>query len=151
MLSNGDALALIDFTLSRALAANPFLAGYNPSHIWKLYLTGSNPGSNIAVDITHPQGVWVERVKMFPEVKDDALKRMSYIEGHLAGIRKMLEEDKYCVDVLKQTYAVRRAIEKMESLLLEGHLKSCVVDGIRSGRAEAIVDELKDLYILSNK
>ena len=100
---------------------------------------------------THPQGVWVERVKMFPEVKDDALKRMSYIEGHLAGIRKMLEEDKYCVDVLKQTYAVRRAIEKMESLLLEGHLKSCVVDGIQSGRAEAIVDELKDLYILSNK
>ena len=72
-------------------------------------------------------------------------------EGHLAGIRKMLDEDKYCVDVLKQTYAVRRAIEKMESLLLEGHLKSCVVEGILSGRAEEIVDELKDLYILSNK
>ena len=88
---------------------------------------------------------------MFAEVKSDALKRMSYIEGHLAGIRKMLEEDKYCVDVLKQTYAVRRAIEKMESLLLEWHLKSCVIDGIKSGHAEAIVDELKDLYILSNK
>ncbi len=88
---------------------------------------------------------------MFSEVKQDALKRMSYIEGHLAGIRKMLDEDKYCVDVLKQTYAVRRAIEKMESLLLEGHLKSCVVEGIRSGRAEEIVEELKDLYILSTK
>ncbi len=88
---------------------------------------------------------------MFPEVKEDALKRMSYIEGHLAGIRKMLDEDKYCVDVLKQTYAVRRAIEKMESLLLEGHLKSCVVEGIKTGRAEEIVGELKDLYILANK
>ena len=88
---------------------------------------------------------------MLSEVKQDALKRMSYIEGHLAGIRKMLDEDKYCVDVLKQTYAVRRAIEKMESLLLEGHLKSCVVVGIRSGRAEEIVEELKDLYILSTK
>ncbi|MCH2502611.1 MAG: metal-sensitive transcriptional regulator [Dehalococcoidia bacterium] len=88
---------------------------------------------------------------MLSEVKQDALKRMSYIEGHLAGIRKMLDEDKYCVDVLKQTYAVRRAIEKMESLLLEGHLKSCVVEGIRSGRAEEIVEELKDLYILSTK
>jgi len=88
---------------------------------------------------------------MLSEVKQDALKRMSYIEGHLAGIRKMLEEDKYCVDVLKQTYAVRRAIEKMESLLLEGHLKSCVVEGIRSGRAEEIVEELKGLYILSTK
>ena len=88
---------------------------------------------------------------MFSEVKQDALKRMSYIEGHLAGIKKTLDEDKYCVDILKQTYAVRRAIEKMESLLLEGHLKSCVVEGIQSGRAEEIIDELKDLYILSNK
>ena len=88
---------------------------------------------------------------MLSEVKQDALKRMSYIEGHLAGIRRMLDEDKYCVDVLKQTYAVRRAIEKMESLLLEGHLKSCVVEGIRSGRAEEIVEELKGLYILSTK
>ena len=88
---------------------------------------------------------------MFPEVKGDALKRLSYIEGHLTGIRKMLDEDKYCVDILKQTYAVRRAIEKMESLLLEGHLKSCVLEGIQSGRAEEIVDELKDLYILANK
>ena len=88
---------------------------------------------------------------MFPEVKGDALKRLSYIEGHLIGIRKMLDEDKYCVDILKQTYAVRRAIEKMESLLLEGHLKSCVVEGIQSGRAEEIVDELKGLYILANK
>ncbi len=88
---------------------------------------------------------------MFTEVKEDALKRLSYIEGHLSGIRKMLDEDKYCVDILKQTYAVRRAIEKMESLLLEGHLKSCVVEGIQTGRAEEIVEELKDLYILSNK
>ena len=88
---------------------------------------------------------------MFPEVKKDALKRLSYIEGHLSGIRKMLDEDKYCVDILKQTFAVRRAIEKMESLLLEGHLKSCVVEGIQTGRAEEIIEELKDLYILSNK
>ena len=88
---------------------------------------------------------------MFTEVKEDALKRLSYIEGHLAGIRKMLDEDKYCVDILKQTYAVRRAIEKMESLLLEGHLKTCVVEGIQTGRAEEIVAELKDHYILSNK
>ena len=88
---------------------------------------------------------------MITEVKTDALKRLSYIEGHLSGISKMLEEDKYCVDVLKQTYAVRRAIEKMESLLLEGHLKSCVVEGIQTGRAEEIIGELKDLYILSNK
>ena len=88
---------------------------------------------------------------MLQEAKTDALKRLSYIEGHLSGIRKMLEEDKYCVDVLKQTYAVRRAIEKMESILLEGHLHTCVVDGIKSGREEDVVGELRDLFILANK
>ncbi len=88
---------------------------------------------------------------MLPEAKTDALKRLSYIEGHLSGIRKMLEEDKYCVDVLKQTYAVRRAIEKMESILLEGHLHTCVVEGIKNGREEDVVGELRDLYILANK
>ena len=85
------------------------------------------------------------------DAKSDALKRLSYIEGHLTGIRKMLDEDKYCVDILKQTYAVRRAIEKMEAVLLEGHLNTCVVEGIRGGREEQVVGELKDLYILANK
>ena len=88
---------------------------------------------------------------MLPEVKADALKRLNYIEGHLSGIRKMLEEEKYCVDVLKQTYAVRRAIEKVEGMLLEGHLHTCVVDGIKNGREEEVLGELKDLYILVNK
>ena len=67
-----------------------------------------------------------------PEAKKDALKRLSYIEGHLAGIRRMVEEDKYCVDVLKQTFAVRRAIQKLEGRLLEGHLHSCVIEGAPS-------------------
>ena len=88
---------------------------------------------------------------MISDSKKEALKRLSYIEGHLTGIRKMLEEDKYCVDVLKQTYAVRRAIEKMEGILLEGHLHSCVIEGIKTGREEQVLDELKDLYILANK
>ncbi len=88
---------------------------------------------------------------MLSDSKTEALKRLSYIEGHLSGIRKMMDEDKYCVDILKQTYAVRRAIEKMESILLEGHLHSCVVEGIKTGREDQVVDELRDLYLLANK
>ena len=88
---------------------------------------------------------------MLSDNKTEALKRLNYIEGHLTGIRKMLEEDKYCVDVLKQTYAVRRAIEKMEGILLEGHLHSCVIDGIKTGREEQVLEELKGLFILANK
>jgi DNA-binding FrmR family transcriptional regulator/copper chaperone CopZ len=57
---------------------------------------------------------------MQADTKSDVLKRLNFIEGHLAGIRRMVEADKYCVDVLKQTYAVRRAIEKMENIMLSG-------------------------------
>ena len=88
---------------------------------------------------------------MKPEVRADVLKRLSFVEGHLAGIRKMIEEDKYCVDVLKQTFAVRRAIEKMEALMLEGPLNACVVDGVRQGREKQVISELMDLYELANR
>ena len=88
---------------------------------------------------------------MEPDVQNDALKRLSYIEGHLAGIRKMLEEDRYCVDILKQTHAVRRAVEKMEASILEGHLKTHVVEGIKAGNEPQILSELMELYDMAAK
>ena len=88
---------------------------------------------------------------MLPEVKQEALKRLSYVAGHLEGVRRMVEEESYCVDVLKQTHAIRRAIEKVEGLLLDGHLHTCVVDGIQDGRQEQVVGELLELYKVSNK
>ena len=83
--------------------------------------------------------------------KKDLLNRLATIEGHIKGIRKMVEEDQYCVDILKQTYAVHRAIDKLESLLLHGHLKSCVVQGIHEGREEEVLGELGDLYDLAQR
>ena len=80
----------------------------------------------------------------------DVLKRLSYIEGHLKGVRKMVDEGQYCVDVLKQTYAIRRAIEKMEAKMLNGHLHHCVVEGIEAGDT-TVLDELSELYELANK
>lgn len=83
--------------------------------------------------------------------KDDALKRLNMIEGHLRGIRKMVEEDTYCVDVLKQTYAVQRAIEKFEQVILRNHLNHCVPDGIREGRDEEVLSELAELFTLAQR
>ena len=79
----------------------------------------------------------------------DIIKRLNYIEGHLGGIRKMVEDDAYCVDILRQTYAVRKSIEKMEALLLEGHLHGCVPEGIKAGREDAVIAELVQLYNLA--
>ena len=81
--------------------------------------------------------------------RQDALKRLSYIEGHVAGIRKMVAEDKYCIDILRQTHAVRKALEKLEALILEGHLRTCVPEGIKEGREEAVIQELIQLYTIA--
>ena len=83
--------------------------------------------------------------------KHDALKRLAYIEGHLKGIRKMVEEDQYCVDILKQTHAVKRALDKFDALLLKGHLAGCVREGFHEGRDEQVIGELNELFDLSRR
>jgi len=84
-------------------------------------------------------------------VRAQVLRRLSSIAGHVSGIRKMTEDDRYCVDILKQSYAVRKALEKLEAVILEGHLRSCVVEGIRGDDAPQIIDELMQLYAHSNR
>ncbi len=99
----------------------------------------------------HNHAGTVDRAPVSTSAKPDVLRRLAYIDGHLQGVRRMVEEDKYCVDVLKQTYAVRRAIEKLEALILENHLQGCVVEGIKEGREDAVIGELLDLYELAGK
>ncbi len=87
--------------------------------------------------------------EMQEDRRRDALKRLSYIEGHVAGIRRMVEEDKYCIDILRQTHAVRKSLEKLEAVILEGHLRTCVPEGIRGDREEAVIQELIQLYTIA--
>ena len=88
---------------------------------------------------------------MTGETKDDAIKRLSYMQGHLEGVRRMVEDDKYCVDILKQLYAVRRAAEKLGAVLLQDHLNTCVVSGVKDGREQEVLRELAELYTLAGK
>jgi DNA-binding FrmR family transcriptional regulator len=83
--------------------------------------------------------------------KKDVLNRLATIEGHLKGIRKMVDEDQYCVDILKQVYAVERALQKFEAVLLDGHLRGCVIEGFHEGRDQAMVEELAELFELSRR
>ena len=82
-------------------------------------------------------------------IKEEAVKRLNYIEGHLAGVRKMVEEGRYCVDVLKQTFAIRKSLEKLDSLMLAGNFRNCVPEGMRNGGEEQVVSELIELYNLA--
>ncbi len=83
---------------------------------------------------------------MKAETKAEAVRRLKYAQGHLNGILTMVEQEKYCVDLLKQLFAVRKALEKVENVLLEGHLNSCVVEGIQAGRQEEVFKELLEVY-----
>jgi DNA-binding FrmR family transcriptional regulator len=100
---------------------------------------------------THTNQAAFHRMPVNTSAKPDILRRLAYIEGHLQGVRRMIEEDQYCVEVLKQTYAVRRAVEKMEARILENHLQGCVVEGIRSGNEDAVIGELVDLYEIAGR
>jgi CsoR family transcriptional regulator, copper-sensing transcriptional repressor len=83
--------------------------------------------------------------------KKHILNRLATIDGHLKGIRKMVEEDQYCVDIVKQSYAVERALKAFEAALLEGHLASCVPNGFKEGRDQEMIRELGELFELSRK
>ena len=71
----------------------------------------------------------------------DLIHRLNRMEGQIRGIRSMVEDERYCVDILTQVSAVKSALDAFSRVLLNNHIKSCVVEDIQSGREEA-VDEL---------
>ena len=68
----------------------------------------------------------------------DLLNRLSRIEGQVRGIRKMVENDAYCTDILVQVSAVNAALNSFNKVLLANHIRTCVADDIRSGKEETI-------------
>lgn len=74
----------------------------------------------------------------------DLVNRLNRIEGQVRGIKGMVENDVYCVDILTQVSAVQSALNSFNKVLLGNHIKSCVVSDIREGKEEA-VDELLEI------
>lgn len=77
-----------------------------------------------------------------PEFKD-LITRLNRLEGQIRGIRNMVEEHRYCVDILTQVSAVHSALNAFEKTLLQNHIQTCVVDHIRQGD-DTVVEELCD-------
>ena len=72
------------------------------------------------------------------------IDRLSRIEGHVKGIKKMVEDDRDCPDLLHQLGAVKAAINKTGELILEDHIESCMLDAVNEGTTEQYVKELKE-------
>lgn len=75
------------------------------------------------------------------EMKANLQSRLNRIEGQIRGVKSMIERDVYCDDVLNQIAAIQSALNSVGKLLLEGHMKSCIIERIEAGEHE-VVDEL---------
>jgi len=86
---------------------------------------------------------------MLPSEADlKLLRRLKRIEGQVRGIHKMVEDERYCVDILTQIAAVRAALDKVGLSILEKHTHGCVQKAIKSGDGDEIIDELMDVIRL---
>lgn len=77
-------------------------------------------------------------------VQRDALNRLKTVRGHLDGIIRMVEEDAYCVDLMKQVSAAQSSLEKVNRLILRNHLETCFSEAVAEGRGHAAIAELMD-------
>lgn len=77
--------------------------------------------------------------------KEDLIKRLRRIEGQVRGIQRMVEEDKYCVDILVQISAVRSALDRVGLILLEDHTRGCVARAIKNEDGDRAIAELTDV------
>ena len=82
---------------------------------------------------------------------DATIKRLRRIEGQVRGIARMLEEDRYCIDVLHQMQAVKAALARAESEVLKAHAATCVEQAIASGAADAQREKVSELIDLFDK
>ena len=81
------------------------------------------------------------------EIKPATLRRLRRIEGQIRGLQKMVEEDRYCADIITQVASVQEALRGVARQLMRNHLKHCATNAIRTGpkEAEVMYDELLDL------
>jgi DNA-binding FrmR family transcriptional regulator len=92
-------------------------------------------------------------VAVDPDVKSRNLKRLRRIEGQVRGLQKMIDDDRYCADILTQISSVQEALRGVGRELMRNHLKHCATGAIRAGgkQADGMYDELVDLMYTHNR
>ena len=84
----------------------------------------------------------------------EAIQRLKSIEGHLRGVQRMLEEDVYCIDVIRQLQAVQAALNKVSTMILDEHLNSCLITAVRGedpAERERVLHEIAEVFETANK
>ena len=85
---------------------------------------------------------------------EDALKRLKNAEGHIRGIQRMIEDGKYCIDIMQQIQAVQAALNKVSTIILEEHLHSCLITAVRGDDPtdrERVLKEISNIFDAATK
>ncbi|MCL5428685.1 MAG: metal-sensitive transcriptional regulator [Chloroflexi bacterium] len=85
---------------------------------------------------------------------EQAAKRLKTIEGHVRGIQRMLDEDAYCIDIIRQIQATQSALNKVSQIVLENHMHDCVITAVRGEDAEErerVLSEIAEVYEAATK
>ena len=85
------------------------------------------------------------------EHKKQAIRRLRLAAGQIRGLERMVENDKYCVDIIHQSLAVKKALSSFEDFILKNHLSTHVVEQMKSGKSSKAVDEILLIYKLSKR
>lgn len=91
---------------------------------------------------------------METETKRKVVNRLASIAGHVEGVRRMVEQDAYCIDAIRQLQAVQAALSKVEALILDAHLRTCVTTAVRGedpDERERVLREISDVFSASNR
>jgi DNA-binding FrmR family transcriptional regulator len=80
----------------------------------------------------------------YDDRREQLLKRVNRLEGQVRGIGRMIEEDRYCIDIVNQITAIQAAARELSLQLLDGHVRHCVVNAVESENAEPVLQELID-------
>ncbi|MBS3903611.1 MAG: metal-sensitive transcriptional regulator [Anaplasmataceae bacterium] len=88
---------------------------------------------------------------MKPEIKKKLASRLNRIEGQIRGLNRMIEDEKYCIDIITQSSAIKEALSSVEDLLLENHLSTHVIEQIKSGREKQAMGEIMKVYKRSKR
>lgn len=86
--------------------------------------------------------------------RDNAVQRLKSTAGHIHGIVRMLEEDRYCIDIIKQIQAAQAALNRVSEIILDSHLRTCVTTAIQgedSNERERVLREVTEVFRHTNK
>jgi DNA-binding FrmR family transcriptional regulator len=103
------------------------------------------------MDIPIPRGGGISRSNM---KNQQALDRLKTIEGHIKGVEKMVESEQYCIDIIRQIQAIQAALNKVNAMILDNHLNSCLITAVRGDdpdERERVLKEVAEVYEAATK